>query len=135
MMSVGLHCRLVGRPGRAAALKRFIDYVKGHDKVWLPRRIDIARTGANAPPLPAAGAAALAHGREASSKNSAASSSIRHGSPNAPSSLELGPAHDSAGGLHNALAASSARRRRRRAARRAERPIPTSPASWRRRSG
>ena len=43
MMSVGLHCRLVGRPGRAAALKRFIEYVLGHDKVWLPRRIDIAR--------------------------------------------------------------------------------------------
>ncbi|MEI2387026.1 allantoinase PuuE [Breoghania sp. JC706] len=43
MMNVGLHCRLVGRPGRAAALARFIDYVKGHDKVWLPRRIDIAR--------------------------------------------------------------------------------------------
>jgi putative urate catabolism protein len=42
MMSIGLHCRLVGRPGRAAALKRFIDYVQGHEKVWLPRRIDIA---------------------------------------------------------------------------------------------
>jgi putative urate catabolism protein len=43
MMSVGLHCRLVGRPGRAAALARFLDYVKGKDKVWLPRRVDIAR--------------------------------------------------------------------------------------------
>ena len=43
MMSVGLHCRLVGRPGRAAALARFLDYVKGHDKVWVARRIDIAR--------------------------------------------------------------------------------------------
>jgi putative urate catabolism protein len=43
MMSVGLHCRLAGRPGRAAALQRFVDYVLGHDKVWLPRRIDIAR--------------------------------------------------------------------------------------------
>ena len=43
MMSVGLHCRLVGRPARAAALARFLDYVRGHDKVWLPRRIDIAR--------------------------------------------------------------------------------------------
>ena len=42
MMSVGLHCRLVGRPGRAAALARFIDYVAGKEKVWLPRRIDIA---------------------------------------------------------------------------------------------
>ncbi len=43
MMSIGLHCRLVGRPGRAAALKRFIDYVKDHEKAWLARRIDIAR--------------------------------------------------------------------------------------------
>ena len=42
MMSVGLHCRLVGRPGRAAALARFLDYVASKDKVWLPRRIDIA---------------------------------------------------------------------------------------------
>jgi putative urate catabolism protein len=43
MMSVGLHCRLIGRPGRAASLQRFLDYVLGHDRVWLPRRIDIAR--------------------------------------------------------------------------------------------
>jgi allantoinase len=43
MMSVGLHCRLAGRPGRALALARFVDYVLGHDKVWIPRRIDIAR--------------------------------------------------------------------------------------------
>jgi putative urate catabolism protein len=42
MMSVGLHCRLVGRPGRAAALSRFLDYVQQHENVWLPRRIDIA---------------------------------------------------------------------------------------------
>lgn len=43
MMSVGLHCRLVGRPGRAAALARFLDYVKQRDAVWTARRIDIAR--------------------------------------------------------------------------------------------
>lgn len=43
MMSIGLHCRLVGRPGRAAALMRFLDYVQQHDRVWLCRRIDIAR--------------------------------------------------------------------------------------------
>ncbi|KAG5188501.1 putative urate catabolism protein [Tribonema minus] len=42
MMSVGLHCRLVGRPGRAAALARFLDYVKSHDDVWVTRRVDIA---------------------------------------------------------------------------------------------
>jgi putative urate catabolism protein len=42
MMSVGLHCRLAGRPGRTAALARFVDYVAGHDDVWVARRIDIA---------------------------------------------------------------------------------------------
>jgi putative urate catabolism protein len=43
MLSVGLHCRLVGRPGRAAALARFLDYVQSHEHVWLAKRIDIAR--------------------------------------------------------------------------------------------
>ncbi|MDB5960951.1 MAG: allantoinase PuuE [Massilia sp.] len=42
MLSVGLHCRIAGRPGRAAALARFLDYVQSHDKVWVARRIDIA---------------------------------------------------------------------------------------------
>ncbi|MDL2356938.1 MAG: allantoinase PuuE [Pseudomonadota bacterium] len=42
MLSVGLHCRIVGRPGRAAALARFLDYVQAHDRVWIARRIDIA---------------------------------------------------------------------------------------------
>src|ERR1700729_3921731 len=43
MLSIGLHCRLVGRPGRAAALARFLDYVSSHDKVWVATRLDIAR--------------------------------------------------------------------------------------------
>lgn len=43
MMSVGLHCRLIGRPGRIASLKRFLDYVSQHEDVWLCRRIDIAK--------------------------------------------------------------------------------------------
>lgn len=42
MMTVALHCRLAGRPGRAAALARFMDYIQRHEKVWVPRRIDIA---------------------------------------------------------------------------------------------
>jgi len=42
MMSVGLHCRLVGRPGRAQALARFLDYVQSKQNVWVCRRIDIA---------------------------------------------------------------------------------------------
>ena len=43
MMSIGMHCRLLGRPGRIAALQRFLDHVQSHDKVWVARRIDIAR--------------------------------------------------------------------------------------------
>lgn len=42
MMSIGLHCRLIGRPGKFAGLKRFIEYIRGFDDVWCPRRIDIA---------------------------------------------------------------------------------------------
>ena len=42
MMSIGLHCRLVGRPGRFAALKRFVDYAQSHSQVWFARRIEIA---------------------------------------------------------------------------------------------
>jgi putative urate catabolism protein len=43
MMSVGMHCRLLGRPGRIVALQRFLDHVAKHDRVWICRRIDIAR--------------------------------------------------------------------------------------------
>jgi len=51
MMSIGLHTRLAGRPGRAAALERFLDYVLEHDDVWICRRVDIARHWiANHPP-------------------------------------------------------------------------------------
>ncbi len=43
MLSVGLHCRVAGRPGRAASVRRFLEYVKGHEGVWVARRVDIAR--------------------------------------------------------------------------------------------
>jgi len=43
MMSIGLHCRLVGRPGRVAALARFLDYVESHPHAWVATRLDIAR--------------------------------------------------------------------------------------------
>jgi OHCU decarboxylase len=43
MLSVGLHCRLSGRPGRAAGLSRFLDYILGHERVWIAKRLDIAR--------------------------------------------------------------------------------------------
>lgn len=43
MMSIGLHCRLAGRPGRVKGLMRFLDHIQRHDKVWVARRVDIAR--------------------------------------------------------------------------------------------
>ena len=43
MLSIGLHCRIAGRPGRLAALARFLDYIRNHDAVWIARRIDIAQ--------------------------------------------------------------------------------------------
>jgi allantoinase len=43
MLSIGLHARIIGRPGRIAALERFLDYVQAHDHVWVCRRVDIAR--------------------------------------------------------------------------------------------
>jgi allantoinase len=52
MMSVGMHCRLLGRPGRFRALQRFLDHVLKHERVWICRRIDIARHWKQAHPCP-----------------------------------------------------------------------------------
>ncbi len=54
MMSIGLHCRLVGRPGRFAALARFVDHVVSHDRVWVSRKIDVARHWREHHPYPRA---------------------------------------------------------------------------------
>jgi allantoinase len=51
MLSVGMHCRLLGRPGRIVALQRFLDHVQRHDHVWICRRIDIARHWKQAHPF------------------------------------------------------------------------------------
>ncbi len=58
MMSVGMHCRLLGRPGRFRALQRFLDHVAAHDRVWICRRIDIARHWRQHFPAPRQGASA-----------------------------------------------------------------------------
>jgi OHCU decarboxylase len=103
MMSIGLHCRLIGRPGRAVALQRFIDYVKSHDKVWLARRIDIARHWREHHPYQAP---ALRPSRMGAEEFVKAFGGIFEHSPwiaERAFKLELGSAHDSAGGLHNAL--------------------------------
>lgn len=52
MMSIGMHCRLLGRPGRLMGLRRFLDHVEKHDRVWIARRIDIARHWAAVHPAP-----------------------------------------------------------------------------------
>ncbi len=103
MMNIGLHNRLIGRPGRAAALKRFVDYVKGHDKVWVARRIDIARHWRGHHPY---AAPALRPSRMALPEFVEHFGGIFEHSPwiaERAYQLELGSAHDSAGGLHNAL--------------------------------
>lgn len=104
MMSIGLHCRLVGRPGRAAALKRFIDYVQGHDRVWLARRIDIAEHWRMEHPYKTH--ALRPHRMERAAFVERFGSIFEHSPWIAERAfgLELGPAHDSAGGMHNALA-------------------------------
>ena len=55
MMSVGLHCRLAGRPGRAAALTRFLDYARSHDHVWITTRAAIAEHWRQHHPFPGRG--------------------------------------------------------------------------------
>ena len=103
MFSVGLHCRLIGRPGKIAGLMRFLDHAARHEGVWFARRIDIARHWAASHP----------HKRfERPSQMSRARFVERFGSIYEHSpwvaerawDLELGPAHDSAVGLANALA-------------------------------
>ncbi len=103
MFSIGLHNRLIGRPGKFAGLKKFLDYAQGHEGVWFPRRIDIADHWARVHP----------HKRiERPSQMTRARFVERFGGIFEHSAwiaerawaLELGPAHDSAVGLHNALA-------------------------------
>jgi len=103
MMSIGLHCRLVGRPGRAEALRRFIEYVQGHDKVWLARRQDIAQHWRDTHPYQPQ---VLRPSRMARDEFVQRFGSIFEHSPwiaERAFEFELGPAHDSAGGVHNAL--------------------------------
>ncbi len=52
MLSVGMHCRLLGRPGRLRGLQRFLDHIERHDRVWVTRRIDIARHWMDHHPCP-----------------------------------------------------------------------------------
>lgn len=102
MFSIGLHCRLIGRPGKIAGLKRFLDYASGHPDVWFARRLDIAQHWAKTHP----------NKRFARPSQMALEEFVtRYGSifEHSPwiatraHAFELGPAHDRAAGLHNAL--------------------------------
>lgn len=103
MLSIGLHCRLIGRPGKLAGLKRFIDYIQSHPDVWTPRRLDIARHWATVHPP---------QRKDCPSQMDRATFVAKYGSIFEHSAwiadrafdLELGPAHDTPAGLHNALA-------------------------------
>ena len=103
MMSIGLHCRLVGRPGRAAALKRVIEHMRGHEGVWFATREEIADHWAQEHP-PVNRVRPSEMDRETFV---AVFGGIFEHSPwiaEGAHGLELGPAHDSAAGVHNALA-------------------------------
>jgi OHCU decarboxylase len=102
MMSIGLHCRLIGRPGRVMALRRFMEYAASHADVWFPRRIDIARHWAQIhPPKRYERPSQMERDRFVSLYGGIFEHSawIAEGAFD----LELGPAHDTARGLHNAL--------------------------------
>lgn len=103
MMSIGLHCRLMGRPGKIAGLRKFIEYIQEFEGVWTPRRIEIAEHWAKTHP----------HERiERPSQMSADRFVQQYGSifehsawiAKAAHAMELGPAHDTAVGLHSVLA-------------------------------
>ena len=103
MMSIGLHCRLIGRPGRVEALRQFIEYAQEHDGVWFATREQIADHWAathphqrfDRPSQMDRATFVAAYGGVF--EHSAWIAERAHG-------LELGPAHDTAVGLHNALA-------------------------------
>ncbi|PDT52954.1 MULTISPECIES: allantoinase PuuE [Sinorhizobium] len=105
MMSIGLHCRLAGRPGRAAALARFIDYVKSHGKVWLARRIDIARYWAEAYPFQPHGDRPFLLSEEAFVARFGGIFEHSDWIAERAFAGELSPATDTATGLHAALTA------------------------------
>lgn len=102
MMSIGLHCRLIGRPGKFAGLKRFVDYIKGFEDVWCPRRIDIAEHWQTThPPVRGIQVSSL------STEDFAARfSAVFEGAAwvaDRAASFERGPTHDCLAGVHSLL--------------------------------
>ncbi len=102
ILSIGLHCRLIGRPGRTMALKRALDHFKKHDGVWFATREQIADHWAREhPPMP--------QNRPSDMDKSTFVSEFGGIFEHSPwiaegaHALELGPTHDTAAGVHNAL--------------------------------
>ena len=102
MMSIGLHCRLIGRPGRIQALRRFLDYIQEFEGVWCARRRDIAEHWRHVhPPEDRLRPSAMSR-----SEFTERFGGVFEHSPwiaERAFELELGPAHDTAAGLHSAL--------------------------------
>lgn len=102
MFSIGLHCRLIGRPGKLAGLQRFISYIQGFDHVWCPRRIDIARHWAATHP-PVGGL------RVSDMSDEVFAALLQNQIGDVPEviaravALERGPAHDCAAGVHSLI--------------------------------
>ncbi|MEP1941513.1 MAG: 2-oxo-4-hydroxy-4-carboxy-5-ureidoimidazoline decarboxylase, partial [Sulfitobacter sp.] len=102
ILSIGLHCRLIGRPGRAAALRRAIAYFMSHDDVWFATRLQIAEHWAREhPPIAAMRPSEMTAGEFVSQfggifEHSAWVAEGAHG-------LELGPTHDNAAGVHQMM--------------------------------
>ena len=103
MLSIGLHCRIMGRPGRAAALRRVIEYMKSHKDVWFATRLEIAQHWAKEnPAMTTASASQMTRETFVSEFGGIFEHSawIADGAFD----LELGPTHDNAQGVHQALA-------------------------------
>ncbi|MEQ8656966.1 MAG: allantoinase PuuE [Hyphomicrobiales bacterium] len=120
MMSIGLHCRLAGRPGRIMALKRFLEHAMGHEGVWFAKRIEIAEHWSETHPAPErSGGLRLGEAQSEETRTGASAPSkmkkddfietfggVFEHSPwiaKRAYKLELGPAHDTAAGVHNAF--------------------------------
>ncbi|WP_377507905.1 allantoinase PuuE [Octadecabacter sp. R77987] len=103
MLSIGLHCRLIGRPGRAAALRRAIEHFQSHEGVWFATRLQIADHWAKEHPP-------MTRTRPSEMERAAFVAEFGGVFEHSPwiaegaHALELGPTHDTAQGVHNALA-------------------------------
>ncbi len=103
MMSIGLHCRLMGRPSRAAALQRVLDYIRSHEGVWFATRLEVAQHWAREHPFEKQKRPSTMD-RETFVKEFGGVFEHSPWIAEGAHSLELGPAHDTVAGVHNALA-------------------------------